>query len=132
MKPLCVAASAWIALLAGAASLAQEPSTNSLPNRFSAERDVKATRLREGSKFHDRSGRFQVQRERICFFPDDKLPESVVVLENLALERVSNGLIDPRGANGWLVSGTITEFRGVNYLMITRAVMRDGESPRTP
>jgi hypothetical protein len=66
--------------------------------------------------------------DRIVFYPADKTPESIRVLENLALERVANAIVDPRAPNRWLVSGTITEYRGLNYLLISRAVVqREGE-----
>jgi hypothetical protein len=127
MKPLQTAFYTCLALLMATMLLGDEPGAANLTTRFSGEQS-KAPRLREGAKFHDRVGRFQVQGERVNFLPDDKSPESIRVLENLALERVSNGLIDPRSPNRWIVSGTVTEYRGNNYLLITRAVMREGNA----
>lgn len=86
--------------------------------------DGKSNRIREGTRIHERVGSFRMQDQRIVFVPADKLPESLRVLENLALERVVNALIDPRGSQRWIVSGTVTEYRGLNYLLITRALLQ--------
>lgn len=127
MKSLQLAFYVCLALIVSTTLRGSEPNASNLSTRFSGDQ-AKATRLREGAKFHDRVGRFQVQGERVNFLPDDKSPESIRVLENLALERVSNGLIDPRSSNRWIVSGTVTEYRGNNYLLITRAIMREGDA----
>jgi hypothetical protein len=50
------------------------------------------------------------------------------VLENLALERIVRILNETRGQRQWLVSGTITEYRGSNYLLISKAVQRVAET----
>jgi len=100
------------------------------PPKASAQRDAKAAaRLREGTQLHDRTGRFNMSSQRVQFMPDDKAPDSIRVLENLALERITAGLHENQESSRWVVSGTITEYRGVNYLLITRAVMHDGKPP---
>lgn len=85
--------------------------------------DDSPQRLREGSKLSDVSGQFDFAGDRIAFFPSDS-KDSFRVLENLALERVSRILGEGREKPEWSVSGVITEFRGVNYLLVTKAVIK--------
>lgn len=79
-------------------------------------------RLREGSRLNDVAGQFDFAGDRIAFFPAES-KDSFRVLENLALERVSRILSEGRSKPEWSVSGVITEFRGVNYLLVTKAVI---------
>ena len=77
-------------------------------------------RLREGTRLIDVTGSFLVNGNK----------ESYRVLQNLALQRVSFALEDNRALRQWIISGTITEFRGQNYLLLTKAVIQlpDGEA----
>ena len=86
-------------------------------------------RLREGSKLTDIVGRFEFAGERFAFHPNDG-GEPMRVIENLSLERVSTALQESRTKSDWVVSGTVTEFRGNNYLIVTRAVTKSAESGR--
>lgn len=89
-------------------------------------------RVREGSKLVQQVGEFHQAGERISFYVDGS-KDSLVVLENLALERISRDL--EQGTRKWSVTGTITEFRGSNYLLIERALMKqrsgDAAAPRS-
>lgn len=87
------------------------------------------TRLREGTKLTDVAGQFDFSGDRIAFFPANS-KDSYRVLENLALERVSRILGESRNKPEWSVSGVVTEFRGVNYLLVTKAVIKT--TPTTP
>ena len=83
-------------------------------------------RLREGTRLVDERGIFQNLGDRIAFVPGgDKEPYRV--LENLALERIGQKLDEGRGQQQWIVSGVITEFRGANYLLVTKAVIQLAE-----
>ena len=94
--------------------------------------DEAPQRLREGSRLNDVAGQFDFAGDRIAFFPGDS-KDSFRVLENLALERVSRILSEGRAKPQWSVSGVITEFRGVNYLLVTKAVIQSAdEQPITP
>jgi hypothetical protein len=85
-------------------------------------------RMREGTRLTDVVGSFQTAGDRISFHPDGK-GESYRVLENLALQRVDEYLGANRGTPTWLVSGVMTEFRGGNFLLVSKAVVRSvGES----
>jgi hypothetical protein len=79
-------------------------------------------RLREGTRLIDASGSFQGVGDRIVFSPKGS-KESYRILENLALQRISQTLEDVRGQRQCLVSGTITEFRGANYLLVTKYLL---------
>ena len=47
-----------------------------------------------------------------------------IVLENLNLERIARVLGDDPDARQWSVTGSITEYRGGNYLLVTRAILK--------
>ena len=54
--------------------------------------------------------------------------DSFRVLENLALQRVSQMLENEnKGTRQWTVSGTITEYKGANYLLLTKTVVHPQE-----
>jgi hypothetical protein len=79
-------------------------------------------RLREGTRLIDVPGAFQsIGADRIAFSPTGS-KDSYRVLENQALERVGRALDENRGPRPWIVSGTITEYHGANYLLVTKAV----------
>jgi hypothetical protein len=99
------------------------------PNRA----DNPRLRRREGAKLAAKSGRFERRGERYVFLADGDAAH-YLVLENLMLERVANMLADASGGQlQWSVDGTTTEFRGANYLLLHRAVVKstpDGNEPR--
>ena len=84
-------------------------------------------RLREGARLTDATGSFGFAGDRIAFHPDGS-SDSFRVLENLALERISRVLSEGRGPSSWTVSGTVMEYRGANYLLVQKAVIRSDES----
>lgn len=89
--------------------------------------EVPIQRIREGTRLVAQSGRFAAIGDRIVFV-SDRDQVRLVVLENLALERVSRMLGEGRGPAAWSVHGTITEFHGENFLLLERAV-RKGVAP---
>src|SRR5437773_7519894 len=71
-------------------------------------------RLRENTKLVDVVGTFQsIGGESVTFTPGAPggNKDSFRVLENLALQRVSQVLDENKGARQWTVSGTITEYK---------------------
>ena len=80
-----------------------------------------ALRLREGTRLTDVNGRFEVAGDRVSFAAAESV-ESLRVLENLALERITRVLAENRASPEWTISGTITEYNGANYLLLTKAV----------
>ena len=97
-----------------------------------APRDIEAARpqlpvqpgqrLREGSTLQNVAGTFEVSDGQIVFCAGEA-EARLEVLENLALERIA-AMLDNAAGRAWQVSGTVTEYRGRNYLLIDRAVVR--------
>lgn len=80
------------------------------------------TRHREGSLVTDKLGVFQLNGARALFrFADNS--STIQVLENLALERVVRTMDEIRTDRYWSVSGSYTEYRGENFLLLQRAVL---------
>lgn len=83
----------------------------------------KGLRQREGTKMVERRGRFEVNGDRVVFLAQE--PDAhFVVLENLALERVVRAIEESGPQMMWSISGTLTEYRSTNFLMISRATIR--------
>jgi hypothetical protein len=132
-----LAASALIAALAAA----QNPSTrlagSALPPAGTAPPaapgEKPPEKLREGTRLADEMGGFSRVGERISFSPGGK-GDALRCLENLALERISRAIDESQGQRQWIVSGVITEFKGGNYLLVTKAViqLQDGETAGGP
>ncbi|HUG68528.1 MAG TPA: hypothetical protein VMM76_12315 [Pirellulaceae bacterium] len=78
-------------------------------------------RLREGMKFVNRIGELRNVGGRVAFYPDGAT-QSLPLLENLALERIERDVDQPH--RKWSVSGIVTEYKGVNYLLLHRAVLK--------
>ena len=76
-----------------------------------------ALRLREGTQFTDRAGRFRQHGESLTFVDDEG--RELGGLPNLNLERVIRMLktVEEPEAISWSVSGAVTEFGGRNYLL---------------
>jgi hypothetical protein len=88
----------------------------------------RAVRLREGTQIEDQVGTFKITGDRATFYTDDG-QHRYVGLENLNLARVVRAVSDEPEPRQWSVSGTITEYRGSNYLLITRAVLKSNSGP---
>lgn len=78
---------------------------------------------REGTELEDVQGHFTVEDDRLTFHSADRR-WNIHALENLALERVSQTMSEAQIELQWTVDGRITEFRGSNYLLLTRALVR--------
>ena len=93
-----------------------------VPKRRPRRAGSRLNNCAKGSVLKNVSGTFQAAGERIVFCPSDR-EAALPVLENLALERVW-GMLESVGGRMWSVSGMVTEYRGRNYLLIDRAVVR--------
>ena len=113
-----------------AASALLEPAVKS-PATLTAEKP--AEKLREGTRLAEDVGSFSRVGERVSFSPGGNR-DSLRCLENLALERIARAIDESQGQRQWIVSGVVTEFRGVNYLLVTKAVIRlqEGETASGP
>jgi len=80
-------------------------------------------RLREGSTINDQLGRFEMRGDRIVFCPENT-EQSYCCLENLNLARVYKAVTETPDELQWVVSGTLTEFNNVNYLLLSRVARK--------
>jgi lipopolysaccharide export system protein LptC len=85
--------------------------------------DKPAQRIREGTPLEDVTGQFKMLGDRATFYVKDSNAK-YNCLENLNLERVTNQLAENPDAQDWTVSGQITEYRGANYLLLGRAILK--------
>lgn len=83
-----------------------------------------AQRLREGTKILDEVGTFEVLGARATFHSLDG-KYHLIGLENLNLERIVKRSRDAAQPPVWSVRGTVTEYLGSNYLLISRAILRN-------
>jgi hypothetical protein len=115
-----------IALLTVLLSFAALKASGQLTTQFQeesvAESPASQQRMREGTELSQVVGEFQLTGERVTFFSQTGV--SMRMLENLALERVIRVLEDTSDKRLWIVDGVVTEFRGSNFLLIKRAVIR--------
>ncbi len=79
-------------------------------------------RLRQGTTLRKVKGEFRLTGERVAFYPQDLDVKEMTVLENLALERLTELVAETRRRLR-LVDGVVMEFRGKNYLLVSRAVL---------
>jgi hypothetical protein len=92
------------------------------PNPTSDKPAEAPSRLREGEAI-DTIGKLELSGDRATFYPQGS-QASLRVLENLALERITRVLSETRDERLWVVSGTVTEYRGGNYILIHKAVQQ--------
>lgn len=118
-----------VACLIGLAAMTGETVENSRDtfrrgtSRGGADDQKKDHLIREGATLEAELGEFSEWGERIRFrLKDEKI--SYVAVENLALERIANVLAENTTARTWSVSGVFTEYRGDNYLIVTRAALK--------
>jgi len=84
---------------------------------------------REGTQLRDEPGRFITAGSRITFISSDST--NYLGLENLNLERVAKIITASPDSVEWFVTGTVTEYQGSNYLLISRA-RRKPSAPKVP
>ena len=127
----CAAATLAVTLAGAVTMAAAAPQTDpSSETKLDSAPTPASDRLREGSRIADRLGTFTLTAERPVFHTTDgKL--QLGGLPNLNLERVVRTLQDSQAGLVWSVSGSVTEYQGGNYLLITRAVLKSTQSTRS-
>jgi hypothetical protein len=90
--------------------------------RPSAPGEAESDRLREGSVLEEQ-GSFKPTGDRMMFYSSAD-SRRLGVLENLNLERIARMVSESPETLEWAVSGTVTEFQGANYLLVSRAVLK--------
>ncbi len=96
---------------------ADAPTTKSPADRAASRR------LREGTELADQVGHFEPAGQRLQFMTE-RGDIRLVCLENLNLERIARTVTGSPGRVDWLVTGTVTEYRGVSFLLVERAVVK--------
>ena len=109
---------AWLLLAivgAGVASnLSAVEDTPSVPNN--AQRSTRDTLLREGARVEAKRAKCRVAGERLLIeFEDGRTLDA---LANLAAQRVFQACRDDESDSEWIVSGKITEFQSMNFLLL--------------
>ncbi|PQO29380.1 hypothetical protein DTL21_25275 [Bremerella cremea] len=93
--------------------------------RQEEERFQKKNRLREGAEIVDQIGSFEWIGDRLSFSPEEG-DHVFKILENRMMERVVQTQETSTGKLVWVVTGTITEYRGSNYLLMKHVIL-DGK-----
>jgi hypothetical protein len=93
------------------------------PDEAAAVQDKDAGRQREGTSLVDSVGSFKISGDRATFYGEDGRTR-LVGLENMNLERVTATITENPDQLTWSVSGMVTEYRGANYLLISRAILK--------
>jgi len=87
--------------------------------------------MREGDALTRAAGVFQMAGNRLTFVEADSR-RKFTVLENLNLERVARIISDSPQETEWVVTGTVTEFQGTNYLLVVQATRKTRTLPSVP
>ena len=87
-------------------------------------------RVREGTELRNAVGYFTITGSRVTFVAAES-GSRFSGLENLNLERISKMISKAPKQMDWEVSGEVTEYRGANYLLVRRAVLKtEAGAPR--
>ena len=78
---------------------------------------------REGSQLIDVFGYFRMTGDRATFYPLES-QAGYAGLENLNLDRVTLMITNNTDQLTWQVSGTITEYHGLNYILVSKAILK--------
>jgi hypothetical protein len=89
--------------------------------------DTKPQVRREGTPLRDEPGRFVLSGNRVAFSASDGT--TYIGLENLNLQRIAKAVAASPEPIEWFVTGTLTEFQGSNYLIVTH-VRRKSATPK--
>jgi hypothetical protein len=108
---------AYVVVSCSSSTQAKEEAQTQIPSA-----DAGGDRLREGTTL-ELQGSFKPTGDRIMFYASAD-QRRFGTLENLNLERISRMVSDSVEPLEWSVSGTVTEFQGANYLLISRAVLK--------
>jgi hypothetical protein len=90
-----------------------------------SESDQPARCLREGTQVSNQLGYFRMTGDRVTFFSTDGR-RRFVCLENLNLQRIARAIDENPGRMLWNVTGSVTEYRGANYLVVEYAILTAG------
>jgi hypothetical protein len=108
------------------------PENTAAPSEPAIPVEKPKLRHREGTQVVAKRGRIERRGDRFVFLGAEPAVQWVV-LENLALERILR-IIETEDSDNveWTVDGYVTEFRGVNYLILRRTVVRSAGERAAP
>ena len=75
--------------------------------------------LREGTRVESRPAECRSEGERLTILLPDTT-RALTALENLATQRIQKAVLDDPSDKQWIITGTVTEFQGRNYILIER------------
>ncbi len=113
------------ASLVAAVLLLQDDRAVSAPqsdDALSLDSQRSQTHFREGQRTGALRGHFKRFGGRFAFFTDDGR-HRFGTLENLNLQRVVRVVTETPRTLHWNVSGVVTEYRGSNFLLLSRATL---------
>lgn len=90
--------------------------------------DKPSIRQREGTQLVEVLGKFKVSGDRVIFYTSEG-NQRYGGLENLNLERIALLVGENPDELEWCVSGEVTEYRGSNYLLVTKAMLKNKPAP---
>lgn len=79
----------------------------------------KAPRFHDSDELVNQVGRFSMSGDRVVFIAADG--QQLIALENLPLQQVAKTIDGNTAPLQWIVSGKVTEYRGANFLLLSRA-----------
>lgn len=100
---------------------------NDSPSEESPQSQNVRPRVREGTVLPETAGVIRQTGDRYSFFATSGTLR-LVVLENLALERLLLAQQTYPGTVIWQIRGVMTEFKGQNYLLIERGILHRVEA----
>lgn len=124
LSVFCVVMSCLVALSPPQRTASAEEGAAPITDRMKSAQQLqeKMTRLREGAEIVDATGTFEWMGDRLSFVPDNG-KGVLKILENRMMERVVQAQETSTGELIWVVTGTVTEYRGSNFLMMKHVVL---------
>lgn len=129
-QPGSICALVWGGLFAGAClcavgavGVAQEDNYQRVSRNSKDRSSKEKSKIREGARLVDKEGRISERGGRYFFAPDGE-SEPFTLLENQTLERVASASSNQDVEQKWSISAQVTEFHGMKFLLLERAVLR--------
>jgi hypothetical protein len=113
---------AWVLVAIVGAGIASNLSADeeAAPIAARSQKSAKETLLREGSRVESKRAKCRAAGDRLVIEFDDA--RTLDALPNLAAQRVFQACRDDSADSEWIVSGKITEFQNLNYLLLENVV----------
>jgi len=113
---------AWVLLAIASAGIASNLAAIEDDREAPAKppKAVKEILMREGARVESRRAKCRVAGERLVIEFDDG--RTLDALANLAAQRVFQACRDDATDSEWIISGKITEFQNLNYVLLENVV----------